>query len=86
MKLKDSFIFHRHADGVVMMPTSKAKFSGVVQGNQTFAVILELLRSETTEEALVAALQARYDAPEEKLRADAARALSELRAIDALDE
>ncbi len=86
MKLKDSFITHRHADGVVMMPTSKASFSGVVQGNRTLAAILELLQSETTEEELVAALRERYDAPEEKIRADAARALSELRAIDALDE
>jgi len=50
MKLSEDFIVHTFTGGVAAMPTSKAAFSGVVQGNGTLAAILELLRSETTEE------------------------------------
>ena len=86
MKLSENFIVHNFAGGVAAMPTSKAAFSGVVQGNATLAALLELLRTETTEEQLVAGLKERFDGPEETIRKDVARALAELRKIGAIDE
>ena len=87
MKLNPNFIIHNHPGGTVMMPTSQAAFSGVVQGNRTLADIFDLLRADTTEEAIVRALREKYaGAEEEMVRADVARGLAELRAIGALEE
>lgn len=87
MKLNPNFIIHNHPHGVVMMPNSLSAFSGVVQGNATLSAILELLGAETTEEAVVRGLMERFDGAEEAaVRADVARALTELRGIGALDE
>ena len=87
MRLRSCFLVHEHERGVVMMPTSEAGFSGVVQGNGTLAEVLRLLSADTTEEALVRALLKRHaDADEAAVRADVARAVGELRAIGALEE
>ena len=55
-------------------------------GNRTLGVILSLLKEETTEAAVVAAMKARFDAPEEVIARDVKKALGELRKIGALEE
>ena len=57
----------------------------MVRGNRTLGAILELLREDTTEERIVAAMKKRFDAPEERIAADVKKALSELRKIGAID-
>ena len=86
MKLNKDFILHIADGETVLVPTGKAKFSGVVRGNKTLGAVLELLRDETTEVKIVAAMKARFDAPEEIISRDVKKALEGLRKIGAIDE
>ena len=86
MKLNKDFILHIADGETVLVPTGKAKFSGVVRGNKTLGVVLELLRDETTEVKIVSAMKARFDAPEEIISRDVKKALEGLRKIGAIDE
>ena len=86
MKLKKEFITHETGTESLLVPTGKAGFSGLVKGNKTLGAILNLLRQDTTEADIVAAMKERFDAPEEVIARDVKKALSELRKIGALDE
>ena len=86
MRIKEQFLTHE-ADGVSMLvPLGGAGFSGIEQGNRALGVILQLLKNDTTEDAVVQAMCARFDAPEDVIRRDVERAVRELRAIGALEE
>ncbi len=86
MKLKQEFISHTVEGETLLVPVGGSEFNGIVRGNKTFGAILEVLKNDTGEDAIIAALCARYDAPEAVIAADVHRALSELRRIGALDE
>ncbi len=86
MKLSSDFLPHVVGEEAILVPTGKADFSGVVRGNRTLGAVLELLRQDTTEAAIIAAMKARFDAPEGAIEADTAKVLTELRRIGALDE
>lgn len=86
MKLSKDFILHISDGETVLVPTGNAKFSGVVRGNKTLGAVLELLRDETSEKKLVAAMKARFDAPEDVISRDVKKALEGLRKIGAIDE
>ena len=86
MKLNKNFLLHNTEDEAILVPTGRADFSGVVRGNRTLGAVLELLKTETTEEAVVTAMRERFDAPKDAVENDVAKVLSELRKIGALDE
>lgn len=86
MKLNQDFLLHNTDGESILVPTGNADFSGIVRGNKTLGTILELLQKETTEAEIVAAMKARYDAPEGAIENDVAKALAELRRIGALEE
>jgi len=86
MKLNKDFILHIADGETVLVPTGKAKFSGVVRGNKTLGAVPELLRDETTEVKIVSAMKARFDAPEEIISRDVKKALEGLRKIGAIAE
>jgi len=86
MKLNKEFLLHNAGGESILAPTGNADFSGVVRGNKTLGAVLELLKEDTTEAELVAALKARFTAPEGAVERDVQRALAELRKIGALDE
>ncbi len=86
MKLSKYFILHDSDGETILVPTGNASFSGIVRGNKTLGAVLECLRSETTEEDIVAALKARFDAPEGAIERDVAKALAALGKIGAIDE
>ena len=86
MKLKKEFITHTTATESLLVPTGSANFSGLVKGNKTLGVILELLKQDTTEEEIITAMKARFDAPEHIILRDVQKTLFELRRIGALDE
>ena len=86
MKLKKEFITHDTGKESLLVPTGSADFSGLVRGNKTLGAILALLKEDTTEEAIVAAMKQRFDAPEDVIARDVKKALAELRKIGALDE
>ena len=86
MKLKKEFITHDTGEESLLVPAGGAGFSGLVKGNKTLGAILALLKEDTTEEAVIAAMQQRFDAPEAVIAADVKKAIFELRKIGALDE
>ena len=85
MKLKSEFITHNTGNESLLVPTGSAGWSGLVRGNKTLGAILELLKKDISEAELVAAMKARFDAPEELIVADVNKALANLRKIGALD-
>ena len=86
MKLKEEFIAHDAGAESLLVPTGAAGWAGVVRGNRTLGAILSLLHEDTTEEAVVAAMRERFDAPDGAIERDVARVVEELRKIGALDE
>ena len=85
MKLKPSFLSHNSTNESYLVPTSDAEFSGMVKGNKTLGAIIELLKEETTEEEVVAAMKAKFDAPEGAIERDVKRVIEELTKIGALE-
>ncbi len=86
MKLKDGFMT-QDVDGTqFLVPLGKEAFSGIVRSNPTAAFIVNQLKRETTEEAIVDAMAREYDAPRETIAADTAEILNILRSIHALEE
>ena len=86
MILKKEFITHNTGSESLLVPAGGAGWSGLVKGNKTLGAILELLKTDTTEEAVIAAMKVRFDAPEDVIAADVKKALFELRKIGAIDE
>ena len=86
MKLKEEFIVHKTESETVLVPVGGAAFAGIVKGNATLGELLELLKENTTAEAIKAAMLEKYDAPADTIFRDVEKVLSELRGINALDE
>ena len=86
MKLRSGFITQDIDDTQFLVPIGDGKFSGVVRSNKTAAYIVDCLKEETTEEAIVDALCNKYDAPREVIVEDVKEILANLRKIDALEE
>ena len=63
MKLKSDFITYNANREALLVSTGKAEFSGLVKGNRTLGAILDLLKEDTDEASVIAAMQARFDAP-----------------------
>ena len=86
MKLNDDFIT-QELDGVqLLIPIGGEAFRGIVQSNKAAAFIVDCLKEETTEEAIVAKMCEKYDAPQAVLAADVREILDTLRSIHALEE
>ena len=86
MKLKSDFITQDIDDTQFLVPVGGESFHGIVRSNKTAAFIVDCLQAETTEEAIVDAMCAKYDAPREQIVADVAETLATLRRINALEE
>ncbi len=86
MKLRGEFLTHQTESETLLVPAGNAGFSGIVKGNATFGEILSLLREDTSEAEITAAMSARYDAPEEVISNDVRRILDSLRQVGALEE
>lgn len=85
MRLNKDFITHDTGTESLLVPLGGAAFSGMVRGNKTLGAILELLKEDTTEEKIAAAMAERFDAPEETIKKDVHKALEELKKIGAID-
>ena len=86
MKLKSSFVSQDVDGSQFLVPVGEETFSGIVRSNETAAIIINLLREETSEEKISEALLEIYDAPYEQIAADVREVLSVLREIHALEE
>ena len=86
MKLKKEFLLRNTGSESILVPAGGAAFSGIVRGNKTLGMILELLKEETTEAEIVAALKRDFNAPEGVIEKDVAGIIAGLRDIGAIDE
>lgn len=86
MKLKEEFITQDIDDVQFLVPVGAVDFSGVVRSNKTAAFIVNMLKTDTTMDAIVDAMCSKYDAPREMIAADVAGILDTLRGINAIDE
>ncbi len=86
MKLRNEFLSHRNGGEAFIIPADGAKFSGLVRGNRTFGDVADLLKTDTTEQDIITAMRAKYDAPAGVIERDIRKALDIFREIGALDE
>lgn len=86
MKLKNDFVVQNIDDTQFLVPLGHEAFNGIVKSNKTAAFIVNCLKEETTEEQIVDAMCAEYNAPRATIAADVKEVLSTLRSIRALEE
>lgn len=86
MKLKNTFITHMSDDTQILIDAGGTNFVGLVRSNKTAAFIVDSLMKETTREAIIAAMRAKYEAPEGVIESDVDKILGKLRSIGAIDE
>ena len=86
MKLKSHFITQTIEDTQFLVPVGAEAFQGIVRSNKTAAFIVDCLKEDTTEEKIVDAMCAKYDAPRAEIAADVKEIISTLRGINALEE
>lgn len=61
-------------------------FNGIINNNPTANYIFALLKTEQTEDSIVAAMLKKYDAPEEVVRADVREVIETIRKAGILEE
>ena len=88
MKRNAQFILSDVAGRHLLVPIGKltADFNGVVSLNGMAVVMWNLLESDTTPEALLAAVLTEYDVPAEQAGAEIADFLNQLRKLGCLEE
>ena len=86
MKLKSDFITQTIDNTQFLVPIGGESFQGIVRSNKTAAFIVDCLKEETTEEAIIEAKCKKYDAPRNVITSDVKQILNTLRRINALDE
>ena len=86
MKLKPGFITHTVGKEQMMVAAGPAakSFHGLVRSNETAAFIVNCLKKETSEAAIVEAMLAEYEAPREVVEQDVHRIVEQLREIGAV--
>ncbi len=86
MKVKNGFILRRVGKQYVVAATGEASksFNGMMRLNSSGAYVFDLLKTEKTEEELIAALMAEYAVGESMARADVSVFISRLKEAGAL--
>lgn len=86
MKLKNGFITYNTGDEQIMVSAGASAFHGMVRSNKTAAFIIDCLKEQITEAAIVEKMADAFEAPIEIIERDVKQVLSQLRSIGALDE
>ena len=86
MILKSDFITHEVANEHLTVPTSNAKFSGIIRSNKTAAFIIESLKKETTPEEIAKAICENFEAEYQTVLLDVVNVIDSLREIGAINE
>ena len=88
MKLSKDVVLH-NVDGdqiMVVAQQSPDAFRGIVRSNATAAFVVDCLRVETTENEILAKMQAAFEGDEAVMREDVRMIVDRLREIGVLDE
>ena len=87
MKLDPRFLTHKTKGEHYIISLSDTKFKGIVKSNETAAFIVECLKEDTSEAAVVDRLLAEYaDAERKTVENDVADIIGKLRSIGAIEE
>ena len=86
MKLKSNFITYEIDGNPLTVPAGGSSWNGLIRSNKTAGFIVECLKEETSEEAIVEKMVEKYDAPRARIPADVAKILTKLRSVGALEE
>ena len=84
MKIKDNYMLRKVADCYVVVPigAAVAEFNGMINLNEVGAFLWRQLESDTTPEAVLAAVLDEYDVDEAIAKADIERSIKELQEAD----
>ncbi|MBE7032144.1 MAG: PqqD family protein [Ruminococcaceae bacterium] len=88
MKIKADFMLRSVAGQNVVVPVGNAAvdFNGMINLNESGAFLWKTLEGGATEDELVSALLAEYDAPEAVARADVSSFVKKMREANLIDE
>ena len=67
MKIKDGFVLREVAGDTVVLPTGDLNINAMITLNESAAFLWKLMEKETTEEALVKEVLAKYDDTDEAM-------------------
>lgn len=75
MKLKDDLMIHKISDETLVVPTGSLsmEFQGIIRNNETAGFLMELLKTERTEEELVDEVLRVYEVDRERASRDVRR-------------
>lgn len=87
MKLKEGLFTQTYRGKQLLLASgaAAASFRGIVRSNETAAFIVDRLKTETTEDAIVAALLEEYQVTPEIAARDVRRIVEKLNSIGALE-
>ena len=86
MKLKDEFVTVLNNKGSVTVSVDTELFSGMIRGNETAALIMKCLGTETDINQIVNTVCENYDADPDCVKKDVEQLLDKLREINAINE
>ncbi len=88
MKLKDGIVTNSIDGESFAIATGKAarEFNGLIKNNPSAAFIFELLKTEQTEDSIVAAMLEKYEVDESTVRADVKALLELLKSKNLIEE
>lgn len=88
MKLKNGIVTNSIDGESFAIATGEAakKFNGLVKNNPTAAFIFELLKTEQTEDGIVAAMLEKYEVDEPTVRADVKELLALLKSKNLIED
>lgn len=88
MKLKDGIVTNSIDGESFAIATGKAarEFNGLIKNNPSAAFIFELLKTEQTEDSIVAAMLEKYEVDESTVRADVKELLKLLKSKNLIEE
>lgn len=84
MKLNPKFLTHETKGEHITVSTTGTEFNGLIRSNPTAAFIIEALKTDTTERAVVDKLLAKYDVDRATAEKDVANIIGKLRDIGAV--
>lgn len=88
MRLVPGFQLRQFGPDYVAVPSGVAaqRFNGLISLNETGSFLFEALQQPTDRAALLAALEAEYDAPREQLKQDLEEFLARMEELGLLEE
>ena len=87
MKLNPNYLSHETLGEHYVISTGDTGFKGIIRNNETAAFIVDRLKTDTTEEAIIDSLLDEYEgADRDTVARDVARILGKLRSIGAIEE